>query len=107
MPGTHDLLAAIGECMCILIDKDSIEYEDNLDEMTKLSNLNIEYSMNLMRGISNFMNHNEKKKIGPNKELVKIVYKHFHGAIFKSIYEWKSLNHSFNLKIVSLNSLQS
>jgi hypothetical protein len=97
MPGTHDLLEIVGETMCIQIEfyPNSIEYKSNLDELVRLSNLKIEFSMNICHGIANFMQANNESS------LVKIIFENFHQVIFNSIFEWKSLNHSFNLKIVT------
>ena len=106
MPGTHDLLAFIGETMCILIDcDDNDSYAINMSELFKLSSLNIDNSMNLTQGVVNFM-QNDDRKTSKSKELLKKIYDVFHASLFNSVYEWKSLNHSFNLKIVSFNSIK-
>jgi len=98
MPGTHDLLEIVGETMCMLIEFDgnSMVYKINLEELLRLSSMQIEFSMNAMHGIVNFIRKTN------DINLAKIVYENFHEIIFHSILEWKSLNHSFNLRVVSL-----
>ena len=102
MPGTHDLLEIIGETLCLLIesnDANSMMYKINLEELVELSNLKIEFSMNVIHGIVNFMQKANRTK--SNESFRKIIFENFHKITYNSILEWKSLNHSFNLKTVS------
>jgi len=104
LPGTHDLLAKIGETTCMLIlaigDDSECDYiSSNLSELSKLINSNIEYSMNLMRGCVSFMKNNSLA-LDIQENLNKIIYDLFNKSILNSIFKWNELNHSFNLRIV-------
>lgn len=91
LPGTHDLLAAIGENNCILIETNS-----QLDEFKQLISLSNEFSTNLMCGVLNYLKRKETVELKTVETLVSL----FKTNIINSILKWNQLKNCLNLKSV-------
>lgn len=97
LPGTHDLLASIGESFCIRVSINSSSKEN----FSALIDSFVDYSMNLQRGVVKFFKYTNKmvNKICPNR-LMEIVGELFKQKVTQAVLQSQQIDNILNLKTV-------
>jgi hypothetical protein len=102
LPGVHELMMAIGEGFCVVIEiNHQFVFDNDLTNLTHLIKIlidkKIEYCIHIIQGASGFL---KKKSPISEKKILEPIFELMKKKCFESVIDYKTINNFLDLKSV-------